>query len=255
MKNQFEETFERRLNEMPHDLQHWIRIATLDLGRVPQWRIAEEIEAHYVRSYEEALASGRDEVNAHLIATDALGDPRKARKEFRKRNLTRAVERDLCVKWVKDRLGARYVKLLYGVIAIWSIVIAVMLAMYVADTSVASNPRFWRLAVAFGVSDVLLIAQTRCTQGSLRGIALQSTLNEASLFLIWILILEGAFAVSVGVLVTVCLLLRGWWRTRKTPQTFEPHEWEMLMSDCEWWVGERTAIRKWESKHGRRIWE
>ena len=73
-------------------LQNWLNSATLGIGRIGKHRIESEISAHYEQAYREALDAGYTENEAETNAVNALGNPEKARKGFRKTHLSKREE-------------------------------------------------------------------------------------------------------------------------------------------------------------------
>jgi hypothetical protein len=77
-----------RENMQVESVWNWLKIATEDLCNHSKSRIALEIESHYNEAVSEYLAEGRPKRGAELLALEQLGNPKKARKSFRKKHLT-----------------------------------------------------------------------------------------------------------------------------------------------------------------------
>jgi hypothetical protein len=60
---------------MKRDLDHWLWIATKGLAPQIAARVREEITAHYEAELERQLDDGADDLHAHRLALEALGDP------------------------------------------------------------------------------------------------------------------------------------------------------------------------------------
>jgi len=76
----------------PESLESWLEVATRGLCRDSQMRIREEVEAHYVETLRGEIAKGGDGYEAVLTAERSLGDARVARRQFRRRHLTKPEE-------------------------------------------------------------------------------------------------------------------------------------------------------------------
>ena len=78
------------------DCSEWYEIATKGLCQDAKDRILAEIEAHYVDGLRELLDAGKTGAEeAHRAAMAALGNPRHARKAFRRAYLTKAEYKSL----------------------------------------------------------------------------------------------------------------------------------------------------------------
>ncbi len=69
-------------------LDDWLDTATRGLCDEAYARIADEIEAHVAEHVEHLQLEGLSEEDAEEKAIEALGDPRKARREFKRSHLT-----------------------------------------------------------------------------------------------------------------------------------------------------------------------
>lgn len=246
--------FEKRLNAMPEGLQIWLRTATRDLGRVAKWRIADDIEAHYTRALEASMESGNDEVIANVRALKALGDPERARKRFAKLYLTRAEERELCMKWMSRRLQETHWVLRLSVLAIPAMMILGLLALAAAEPAGIGSPSFLilLLILVFGVVSVLV---GTLRKAELKDAAITTPIEDAAWLMFIGMVISGQYAL-IGCALAACFIaFRGYRRYRRIPKDLTKHEMELLMSDSKSWHGDRALVRKWEAKHGRRIWE
>jgi hypothetical protein len=69
-------------------LSEWLEIATKKLAEPSKERIRAEIEAHYAEAIETHCDNGLSEGEAQTAALAELGNPKAARKRFRKQHLT-----------------------------------------------------------------------------------------------------------------------------------------------------------------------
>lgn len=69
-------------------LEQWLSDATRGLCKEAKGRVREEVTEHYRDGYESGRAEGKTPMQAHAAVMVALGDARKARREFRKSYLS-----------------------------------------------------------------------------------------------------------------------------------------------------------------------
>lgn len=69
-------------------LDQWLEDATRGLCEEAKGRVRAEVTEHYRDGYESGRAEGKTPMQAHAAAMAALGDARKARREFRKSYLS-----------------------------------------------------------------------------------------------------------------------------------------------------------------------
>jgi hypothetical protein len=77
------------------NLEEWLKIATGDLCESAKARITLEIETHYKEAVESHLASDASLGRAQTLALQELGDPKAAKRRFRKSHLTEKEEAKL----------------------------------------------------------------------------------------------------------------------------------------------------------------
>ncbi len=102
-------------------LETWLSQATKGLAERVKPRLTEEIAAHYIEAYEEAIGQGLPPGEACGHALLSLGPPHKARRTFRRAYLT-AFEEVSCVPWpvrkAKHRIDTFHIWLLGPVLSI-----------------------------------------------------------------------------------------------------------------------------------------
>ncbi len=167
-------------------LSQWIRIATDGLSDESQRRVLEEITAHFHDAVEDGMSRGQTEEAASEEAVKNLGNPRAARRAFRRTYLTRYQDRI-----VRDLIAPR--KIIWLLRIYLTVAAAGLVALEMRRTTAELDTAYFRAGLAVLMALAVLTA-TRVPRlfrrGRQRAAVALGAAADTTLWACWIATME-----------------------------------------------------------------